>query len=540
MKFGDIPVEDSAGSLLAHSVRTSAGKIRKGQRLTAALVQQLQADGIANITVAQLDSDDIHEDEAALQLATALAGEGLRLGKASTGRVNLHAQTDGICDFERTLVYQANLVNEGITIATVHPSTSVGKSRLVATVKIIPYAVSKNALQQVLAGLQGRQIRVHATVPQRAALIQTRLPGMRESILDKTVGVTRQRLLKQGAQLTSERRVSHDVDELVRAMSDAVEGGVDWLLVAGASAISDRQDIVPSAIVRLGGQVEHFGMPMDPGNLLLIGRLGNTSIIGLPGCARSPKPNGLDKVLERLSARLPVSSGWIASLGVGGLLHEIVDRPEPRVRGTGNLGVAALVLAAGSSRRFGEHNKLLATQTGKPLLTHVLDAVGHSGLDSALVVTGHDAESVEQLCQIADQRASLPISTVHNALHASGMASSLICGIGELGEAGVDAVIVCLADMPEVTASVMQSLLAAYRLNPGKALYIPTYQGQRGNPVLIAASLFDSVLRLEGDVGARVLARDFPDCVQEVPCDSAGILKDIDEPSDLQPTMAAS
>lgn len=538
MKFGDIPVLESVGSYLAHSLKTPDGKIRKGQQLTEALVQQLHEQGIGSVTVAQLDADDVHEDEAALLLATALAGEGIRLGKPGTGRVNLHALFDGVCDFQRSLVDQANLVDEGITIATVQPSTAVGKGRLVATVKIIPYAVRRQALQEVVAGLCGR-VQVQAVRPHRAVLIQTRLPGFRESILDKTVGVTRQRLLGHGAELLREFRVAHAVDALAATLTEAIATGADWLLVAGASAISDRQDVIPAAITQLGGEVEHFGMPMDPGNLLLIGTVGKTVVIGVPGCARSPRPNGVDKVLERLSCGLPVTSRWIASLGVGGLLHEIVDRPEPRESHSGGLGVAALVLAAGSSRRFGADNKLLASRDARPLLGHVLQTVQNSQVDRALVVTGHDAESVGLVCDDVSQGADKPFAQVHNPLHASGMASSLICGIAELAEAGVDAVIVCLGDMPAVTPQVLNQLVAAFREQPGKALYIPTFEGQRGNPVLIAASLFDSVLMLEGDTGARVLARQFPDSVVEVPCESAGVLMDIDVPADLLPDGAA-
>ena len=101
-------------------------------------------------------------------------------------------------------------------------------------------------------------------------------------------------------------------------------------IIFGASAIADRRDVIPSALETIGGRVEHFGMPVDPGNLLLIGTARGHPIIGAPGCARSPKENGFDWVLIRLLAGLPVTREDISSLGVGGLLMEIIARPQPR------------------------------------------------------------------------------------------------------------------------------------------------------------------------------------------------------------------
>ncbi len=95
------------------------------------------------------------------------------------------------------------------------------------------------------------------------------------------------------------------LEELADAIRAAQAERADPILVFGASAITDRRDVIPAAIERAGGQVVYFGMPVDPGNLLLLGTLGGTSVIGLPGCARSPKLNGFDFVLWRLLAGLP-------------------------------------------------------------------------------------------------------------------------------------------------------------------------------------------------------------------------------------------
>lgn len=535
MIFGEVGVREAVGCYLAHSLKTPSGKLRKGRIMTTAHVQQLQEAGFERVTVAQLEQGDVHEDDAARRIAMALAGTGIRLGQATTGRVNLHALVDGVCDFDRHLIDQANAVDEGITVATVMPSSAVGKGRLVATVKIIPYAVSEDSVETVVA-LFSNRLQVHASRAQNAFLIQTTLPGIKESVLDKTSQVTRQRLLAHQAGLLGEVRTSHTEAQLKIALAEGMDSGADWVLIAGASAIADRQDVIPSAIIQMGGLIDHFGMPMDPGNLLLVGSIGTHRIIGMPGCARSPRPNGLDKVLQRLASGLSVDSRWISSLGVGGLLHEIVDRPEPREAPSDVLSVMALILAAGSSTRFGSTNKLLAHRHSRPVLAHVLEEVQHSAVGGALLVTGHDAEPVGELCDAQSRMHEMSVTQVHNPLYASGMASSLVRGVAELAARGADAALVCLGDMPDASRQVMDALIMAFRENPGKALYIPVFNGQRGNPVIIAASLFDSVLQLEGDVGARVLARTFPDSVLEVACGDAGVLVDIDTQDDLLAT----
>src|SRR5262249_57563189 len=107
------------------------------------------------------------------------------------------------------------------------------------------------------------------------------------------------------------------------------EGG-KLVLIFGASAIPDRRDVIPAAIEAAGGNVEHFGMPVDPGNLMLIGSAAGRAVLGAPGCARSPKENGFDWILARLLCGLPVRRSDITGMGVGGLLMEIVTRPQPR------------------------------------------------------------------------------------------------------------------------------------------------------------------------------------------------------------------
>jgi molybdenum cofactor cytidylyltransferase len=162
-------------------------------------------------------------------------------------------------------------------------------------------------------------------------VVSTLLPGLKPATIDKTLASLRHRLAPTGADLVTDARVPHRREAVSEAIRAAVtEDRAELVVVFGASAIADRRDVIPAGIEAAGGEVEHFGMPVDPGNLLLVGRRGEVPVIGAPGCARSPAENGFDWVLHRLLAGLVVSRADIVGLGVGGLLMEIVSRPQPR------------------------------------------------------------------------------------------------------------------------------------------------------------------------------------------------------------------
>ena len=202
----------------------------------------------------------------------------------------------------------------------------------------------------------------------------------------------------------------HDQVALARAIDELLKAGAELVIVFGASAIADRRDVIPAAIEAVGGDIEHFGMPVDPGNLMLIGKARGQPVLGAPGCARSPKENGFDWILMRLLAGLPVTRADVTGMGVGGLLMEIVTRPQPREEHTPQTGrrVAALVLAAGRSTRMGAVNKMLAEIGGKPLVRIAAEQAVASHAQPVIVVTGHEREKVEAALK------GLPVRFVHN------------------------------------------------------------------------------------------------------------------------------
>lgn len=328
MRFGAVPVAEALGSLLAHSVATPARKLRKGTRLTHDDLEALHAAGLEQVVVATLETDDLHEDDAALRLAQMLAPApdelGLKIVPAGAGRVNLYATGPGIMRVEAGRIAALNAVDPMVTLATVPEYHRVDPGTMVATIKIISYGVASRAVDAAGQGARG-SLRRLAPVLRSAALIETQVPG--QNLSDKGRAAMTGRLDRMGVRIGPRVLVPHDEVALATALQTAKE---EVLLILTGSATSDTMDVAPSALRAAGGVVERFGMPVDPGNLLFLGRLGEKPVIGLPGCARSPALNGADWVLERVLCGEPVTGADIAAMGVGGLLKEIPTRPRPR------------------------------------------------------------------------------------------------------------------------------------------------------------------------------------------------------------------
>lgn len=405
MNFGRVPVGEATGAVLAHSLRVDGHVFKKGRHLSAADVEALRGAGYETVVCARLEPDDVDENLAAAAVAARVASENVRVAEPTTGRANLFATARGLVTVDRAAIDRLNAIDESVTLATVAPYARVDEGQMVATVKIIPFAVPGATLARVTAAATPL-VSVRRFAPVRAGLVLTRFAETPASLLDRAAANQRERLTRLGGTLGRELRVAHDEAAVAGAIAELAAEGCAPILVLGASAIVDRRDVVPAAIVRSGGSVNHLGMPVDPGNLLLLGRRGDVTVVGVPGCARSLKPSGFDWVLERLCARLPIGPAELTGMGTGGLLDEPASRPQPRAgapiaAGTDNLDepvhrprVAALVLAAGRSRRMGEQNKLLAKLDGVPLVVRAVDTALASRVRPVIVVTGHMAEEV--------------------------------------------------------------------------------------------------------------------------------------------------
>lgn len=325
MDFGPVPLADALGAILAHSLRAGGRKVSKGRVLDAADLAALGAAGVVEVTVARPSAHDLGEAEAAGRLADALVGPAIAADPPVNGRVNLRATAPGLLRVDGRRVRAFNRIDPAVTLATLPDLARVRRGQMVATVKIITYAVAGDLVER--AAQAGAGALGHRPVVLRSAWLVLTDAGQAAGLNDKARRATEARLRALGMRLAGVSVVAHRPEALAEALGAA---SADLLLVLTGAATSDPRDTGPEGLRMAGGRLIRFGIPVDPGNLLFLGRLGRRPVIGLPGCARSPALNGADWVLERVACAVPIRPADFAAMGVGGLLKDIGLRGAPR------------------------------------------------------------------------------------------------------------------------------------------------------------------------------------------------------------------
>ena len=268
MKFGAVAPKEAIGGTAVHTIRQGAMVLKKGTLIGPVEAAALEAAGIKDIVVARLEPDDVSEDVAAAGIADAIAGEAVHVDRAFTGRANLFAQNAGVLVVDKEAIDRLNRVDEAITVATLSAYKPVVAGEMIATVKIIPFAVAAAARDKALAAARAPVVRVAPYRIRKVGVVSTLLPGLASKVIDKTLKITNERLAPANATIVAERRVPHEQAALARALGEVLKQGAELVVVFGASAIADRRDVIPAALETIGGKIEHFGMPVDPGNLL--------------------------------------------------------------------------------------------------------------------------------------------------------------------------------------------------------------------------------------------------------------------------------
>jgi molybdenum cofactor cytidylyltransferase len=326
MRLEERAISDVTGTILVHNVADANGRrvLKKGTRLKQEHLAQLAELGHSRVMVAVLEDDDVLEDEAAVTLAEALKTDQMRLSRVTGGRVNLVAEVDGLLEVEGERLLELNML-PGITLATVPPRTVVGptqKTAQVATLKIIPYAVPRRALEraQALARPRPGIVEVRPLTPgRRVAMLLTGETGAHDKVRADFVPPTQSRLERLGAELVAVEAVAQE-RAAIRETCARLAAETDLVVIAGQTSIMDEDDTTLRALRDAGAEVVAYGAPVEPGNLLTLAYLSDTPVLCAPGCARGLGHNVVDIVLPRLLLGDRLERVDIATLGLGGLL----------------------------------------------------------------------------------------------------------------------------------------------------------------------------------------------------------------------------
>jgi molybdenum cofactor cytidylyltransferase len=531
VKFFRCALRSAKGLTLAHSIPLGRKAIKKGTMLTAEHILALTNAGIEDAMVVKFDDDDMHENNAAETITKSIISQDIRLSKASTGRVNIYATSAGLFKANLGAINRLNSLNDGITLSTITINKVVSEGDMIATLKIIPYALPKSVVSKAVS--QVKEVPLFFLAKWKnytPLLITTHLKEPNLDLNNKILSTLNQRLQRLGNSVGMMETSKHHEGYLSKVIKMGLETDHNLLFIVGASATQDIKDVVPAAIQLAGGTVTRFGMPVDPGNLLLVGYLGKMLIIGLPGCAKSLQKNGFDWVLERIIAGETITDDIVNRLGVGGLLKEPPSRPSPREGQRENLKQSgnetnklpsAIVLAAGLSKRMGGGNKLLEEVKGKAVIRHTVENILASGINNIKVVLGKNAEEVKQAL------AGLNVSFIINPTYQDGQSTSIREGINALSDDTCSTFIV-LGDMPSIKPETFSSLSSTLDPTKGILVVAPEYQGKRGNPVLWHGTYFDQLKKLTGDQGAKEVLLQSPEAVKIIDCNDPGVLIDLD------------
>ena len=495
MKFGRVPVRDSEGAILAHSLVMNGRKVRKGRKLSPSDVKAMQEAGIDEVTVARLESGDLHENDAAAQIAARIAvdGSGFSASAPFTGRVNIYADVAGLLELDYRALLRVNSVDHSITLATLPDSARLGPRSMVGTVKIITYGVAADLVAEA-AENAGGAMHLKRVAYSEAGLIATESPGQPAKLTNKSRLAVEARLNALGIELSEFQIVSHDADAIGESLRKS-KASIQLLITA--SATSDPADVGPEGLRAAGGVLHRFGMPVDPGNLLFLGELGERPVIGLPGCARSPALNGADWVLERIACGISPAAIDISSMGAGGLLKEISSRPQPRGRDSISPirpRIEALVFSVGEARNL----DAILTAAKSSSVERIICAAPSKLRDSIRALAGDDIE-------------------IFSVPEPNGwLASTISAGVARISESA-DGIVLLRGDGDIVNADQIDRLVAAFSPEDGRE--ICRFGGERsrmGPPVLFGRRFFEALAGLRGERGAGELMRDAAEFVVEL------------------------
>jgi molybdenum cofactor synthesis domain-containing protein len=320
-----VRVEDAVGMVLAHDLTKiipgefKGAAFKKGYIIKEQDIDMLKSMGKNHIFIMELNEDNIHEEEAAIRIAKAAAGEGIYLTDPSEGKVNLKASSRGLLKINLDALEEINNIDL-IILATLHNNTLVEKDKLVAGTKIIPLTVEKNKIEQVekICDEMGKVISIKPIKSMKVGIVVTGTEVYEGRIKDKFGPVLLGKVENYGCELVGMKFAPDNIEMIQDAVNSLIEEGAEMIMTSGGMSV-DADDVTPTAIKGIASKVITYGSPVLPGAMFMLAYKDSVAILGVPACGMYHKITVLDLVLQRVVAGEELTRKDMASLAHGGL-----------------------------------------------------------------------------------------------------------------------------------------------------------------------------------------------------------------------------
>ncbi|MBU2702359.1 molybdenum cofactor synthesis domain-containing protein [Sporomusaceae bacterium BoRhaA] len=319
-----VNVEEAVGNVLCHDITKiipgeyKGRAFKKGHIITEEDIPELLKLGKEHIYVWKMEAGKVHENEAGIRLAQAVAGTGLVLSEPKEGKVNLVAAQDGLCMIDEESLLEVNMIEE-LIVATRSNNRPVQKGDIIAGVRAVPLVIEEEKLLQAeQIGRKNPIVLVKPFHSYRVGIITTGSEVYHGRIQDQFGPVVKKKVEHYGCQVLEQIIVPDDAAQIAQAVQTLIHRGAELLLTTGGMSV-DPDDVTPTGIKQAGATIVTYGAPVLPGAMLMVAYLGTVPILGLPGCVMYNKTTVFDLVLPLVLSGQTVTRPMVVKLGLGGL-----------------------------------------------------------------------------------------------------------------------------------------------------------------------------------------------------------------------------
>ena len=326
VRFKLVSTKEANTFVLAHSIRFNNLLLKKGKVLNKSDISDLLKHKITKIYVAIKSKDDYSENYSAKSIANHISSSDFHDPVVNNGRADLFSRKNGMLKINKEKLFKINSLYSEVAVCTLKNYSIVKAGQLVGNVKILPYAMNKKKIEKILNKNELKRIfKISTVTSSKIALIFTsnNIKNLKKEKVLKAIG---ERLKNFNLKISFSTVCNHNHKDLSLKIKEVLKKNVDLLLIYGESSICDLNDVVPTGILKANGRILSCLLPTDPGNLLLLGKILKSIIIGVPGCAKSLQRNGFDDVLERVCHGENFTKTELTNLADGGLYKNIIRK----------------------------------------------------------------------------------------------------------------------------------------------------------------------------------------------------------------------